>query len=80
MSEISRALTKLNRAVYSLEGAAEVLESKLVGEQRDMFASPAVSAPANANAKIDKTVVKKSLDLAINKIEEILADGEKAHG
>ena len=76
MSEVSRAISRLSQIVSNLEGSTDHLEATLAGEQRDMFA-----APANSNSSaLDKATVTKKLDLAIERIEEILEEGEQAHG
>ena len=81
MSQVTRALSRLGRVVTNLEGVASGLEASLSGQQRDMFAAP-VSASNTNTSDIDKELVAKKLDLAIEKIEEILDEEEKeqAHG
>ncbi|MAF97935.1 MAG: hypothetical protein CMH26_04795 [Micavibrio sp.] len=77
MSDIVRALTKLNDVVGNLEGSVGHLEASLSGEQRDMFAAP----PANSNSsKLDKAAMNEKLDNAIEQIEAMLEEGERANG
>ncbi len=79
MSEVMRSLSKLGQVVNNLEGSVEYLEASKAGEQRDMFASPAPIV-INKEPSMDKELVTKKLDLAIEQIEEMLEGEGVAHG
>ncbi|MGB0719523.1 MAG: hypothetical protein ACPGRX_03565 [Bdellovibrionales bacterium] len=76
MSAIEQALHRLDGSLNTLETALGGLERNLAehlsGQQRDMFGYPEAS---NQNiGGIDASVVAKRLDIAIEKVEEILSE------
>lgn len=72
MSAIKQALEHLNSSLQNLEYSISGWEESLSGTQRDMFAAPPPQQPSNEN--IDVSIVAKRLDIAIEKVEEILAN------
>lgn len=73
MSQTAQALSKLNNVVSQLEGSIENLQtasaSAPMGGQPDMF-----------GANVNTNLVAQKLDSAISKIEDVLSEGEQAHG
>ena len=77
MSAVQQALSKLSRAIDSLEGSLGSFEDSLKGQQRDMFAAPQkIEKVANNNA-MNTDLVAQKLDSAIARIESVL---KGAHG
>ncbi|MGH1398785.1 MAG: hypothetical protein ACRBCT_06180 [Alphaproteobacteria bacterium] len=81
MSAIMEALQRLDGSLQNLEntvtGFEHTVAQELAGQQRDMFGSP-IAAPSNENKKIDASIVAKRLDIAIEKVEEILSEAASA--
>lgn len=69
MSVIDDALRKLENAVDKLEGSASLAESRLKGQQRDMFDDPNI-------VQINKGKVVQRIDSAIERVENLL-EGEQ---
>ena len=69
VSSIRSALSRLDNAVSRLEGSIDGFEGALSGKQRDMFV-----APSNQNGS--GAAIAKRLDLAIEKVEELLEEGQ----
>ena len=77
MSEVARALSNLSQIVGQLEGSVYELETSMSGQQRDMFGEKV--ANSNAQTNIDTELVAQKLDLAIEKIEDVLEE-DQANG
>lgn len=73
MSAIQQALHRLDASLQRLEGTVSTVETNMQGQQRDMFGGPP-APPSNENRQIDVSVVAQRLDIAIEKVEEILSE------
>ncbi len=76
---IKNAVRNLGQSVGNLEGSLGSLEEALAGQQRDMFGGPANSngsgnGVVNGNGA-QAAIVAKRLDHAIEKVEQLLAEG-----
>ena len=80
VSQVAQALSKLSQVVGKLEGSVNVLETSLAGEQRDMFGASNASNNNAVQNGVDTELVAQKIDLAIEKIEDVLSEGEEAHG
>lgn len=79
MSALQQALEKLNGSLNNLESSVTGLEHNLAGQQRDMFGHPAPSNENETNgATIDAAAVAKSLDIAIERVEQVLSEAASA--
>jgi hypothetical protein len=76
MSDIQNALGGLWQALENLDKAAGKQEQKALKiRQQELFGNPrAAAAPANG-IKIDPALLSQRLDLAIEKIEQVLREG-----
>ena len=77
MSAIKQALEHLNSSLQNLENSLSGFEKSLTGTQRDMFGGPPPSNENTCNG-VDAAVVAKRLDIAIEKVEEILSEAKEA--
>ena len=77
MSAIRQALEKLNGSLQNLESSVTGLENNLAGEQRDMFGHPPASNE-NTNGAIDAALVAQRLDIAIERVEQVLSEAASA--
>lgn len=68
------ALINLDNAVASLEQVIPVVEGKLRGAQRDLFAGD--MPPVEASNDLDAEMIAGRLDAAIEKVETLLAEGQ----
>jgi len=79
VSQIAQALEKLNGALHHLETSVGNWETtqkqNLGGQQPDMFGHP---APSNENAQIDAALVAERLDIAIERVEQVLLEAASA--
>lgn len=73
MSAVKQALSRLHKAIGSLEVSMNTHEAALRGQQRDMFAMPLPQA-SNSNL-INADLVAERLDGAIARIESVLKEG-----
>jgi len=80
MSAILEALQRLDESLTNLDNVVThhegVVAQELAGQQRDMFGAP--TEASNQNTKIDASIVARRLDLAIEKVEEILSEAATA--
>jgi hypothetical protein len=74
VSAIKHALARLDGAIANLEGSVRGMETSLAGKQRDMFSVPVKESRQNGHAP-DNAAMARKLDLAIEKVEEILREG-----
>lgn len=75
VSEIIRALNRLNEALEALEQAAAEQEMRTrKSKQHDLFGLGRASA-AKQGKSIDADLFAKRLDVAIEKVEHILREG-----
>jgi len=76
MSALLQALENLNGSLNNLESSVTGLEHNLAGEQRDMFGHPPAS---NENdTAIDAAMVAQRLDIAIERVEQVLTEAASA--
>lgn len=74
MSAILNALMALDRSLDNLEGAALQTERKAMRlHQQDLFNG--ASAMANGRGKIDPSMIAGKLDIAIERVEQMLREG-----
>jgi len=81
MSALQQALEKLNGSLDNLESSVGSLEVTLAGEQRDMFGVPTPSNENDTNtngAAIDAALVAQRLDIAIERVEQVLSEAASA--
>ncbi len=78
VSILYQALENLNGSLNNLESTVTGLESSVAGQQRDMFGYPSDSPASNENAKIDPAVVAQRLDIAIERVEQVLSEAASA--
>ncbi|MCS5598055.1 MAG: hypothetical protein NZ828_12460 [Alphaproteobacteria bacterium] len=73
---LKNALISLDSAVANLEKVLPVVEGKLRGAQRDLFAGDMPPVEPSNDASIDADVIAGRLDAAIEKVENLLAEGQ----
>ena len=81
MSAILQAIEKLNGSLDNLETSVSSLETNLAGEQRDMFGHPPASNENTTEANgaaIDTALVAQRLDIAIERVEQVLSEAATA--
>ena len=81
MSAIKQALEKLNTSLNDLETSVGSLERNLTGEQRDMFGHPPAvneNTGETNGAAIDAALVAQRLDIAIERVEQVLSEAATA--
>lgn len=76
MSALKQALNKLNGSLNNLESSVAGLENNLAGSQRDMFGHPPASN--ENNTAIDAALVAQRLDIAIERVEQVLSEAASA--
>lgn len=74
MSAIKQALIRLNGSLQNLENSIANAENTPQGGQRDMFGAHN-PAPSNQN-DVNVALVAQRLDIAIEKVEEILSEAK----
>ena len=81
MSVLQEALNKLNSSLNHLESSVGTLETNLAGEQRDMFGHPKASNENDTDINgtaIDAALVAQRLDIAIERVEQVLSEAATA--
>ena len=68
MSEIMKSIGRLTEALNYLEAASQQEQQKLILQQQDLFGGDNVVA-------LDPAVIAKKLDVAIERVEQILQEG-----
>lgn len=71
---LKNALMSLDEAVVKLESMVPVVEGKLRGAQRDLFAGDMPPVEASNDSMLDVDVIAGRLDAAIEKVETLLAE------
>ena len=77
VTALKQALEKLNTSLVNLESCVSGLEDNLAGQQRDMFGGHATASNENVNT-IDAALVAKRLDIAIERVEQVLSEAATA--
>ena len=75
MTALIEALTRLNKSLENLEYVATEQEQKVVQlKQQELFAEEQ-AANGNGQAAIDPALLAKKLDVAIERVEQVLQEG-----